>query len=426
MTSQPSRRGGARADYRLPFQRFFLCRAWQRVALASLFALAAFVAPPAARAQDVVVAVHPSAAGLSPADSSAAAPARTENVSSAAQDASAVGKGGKRKRRMNIFKRFIRNFDSYDTTYIAPNYYDYTVMLQSTNFFQMYTLTGESGGNEQSVSTKPSPTVKVGPYFGWRWIFLGYTFDVAHPRSLGRSSELSLSLYSSMLGVDALYVRNDGNYSLGSTKGFEGVGKKQFKGTPFNGIKSSLLSVSAYYVANHRHFSYPAAYNQSTMQRKSCGSALFGAGYSRQNVSFDYTKLPEALLMDENGKERIVDGLKFSGVSYDYYYLSAGYGFNWVPARNFLVGISVMPSLGLRKMSGVKLTGKELWDDLTNFSFDCTSRLGVVWNNSRLFAGASVVDHVYMYSRDGVSLANRVFYVNVYAGIYFHRRKQYR
>lgn len=329
-------------------------------------------------------------------------------------------------RRMNVFKRFVRNFDSYDTTYISPNYYDYTAMLQSTNFFQSYTLSGESDGKTQSISTKPAPNVKIGPYFGWRWIFLGYTFDVAHPQSLGRSSELSLSLYSSMLGLDAIYVRNDGDYRLRATTGFDGVGKRQFKGTPFDGIKSSLLSVSAYYVANYRHFSYPAVYNQSTVQRKSSGSALFGAGYSRQSVSFDYTRLPEALRGADGGKELIVEGLKFSGVSYDYYYLSAGYGYNWVPARNVAIGFSVLPSFGLRKASGVRLKGNELWKDITNLSFDCTSRLGVVWNNTRLFAGASVVDHLYMYRRKGVSLANNVCYVNVYAGIYFHRRKQYR
>lgn len=329
-------------------------------------------------------------------------------------------------RRMNVFKRFIRNFDSYDTTYISPNYYDYTAMLQSTNFFQTYTLSGESDGKTQSISTKPAPNVKIGPYFGWRWIFLGYTFDVAHPQSLGRSSELSLSLYSSMLGLDAIYVRNDGDYRLRTTTGFDGVGKRQFKGTPFDGIKSSLLSVSVYYVANYRHFSYPAAYNQSTVQRKSCGSALFGAGYSHQSVSFDYTRLPEALRGADGGKELIVEGLKFSGVSYDYYYLSAGYGYNWVPARNLTIGISALPSFGIRKASGVRLKGNELWKDITNLSFDCTSRLGIVWNNTRLFAGASVVDHLYMYRRKGVSLANNICYVNIYAGIYFHRRKQYR
>ncbi len=410
------------------FFRFALLRACLLLAFA-LFALPFFAAPPAAGSGEA-------GGGRRTLSRDSVAAAADSLVAAAEKGSADSGKGAgasapesrreTMRRRMNVFKRFIRNFDSYDTTYISPNYYDYTAMLQSTNFFQSYTLSGESDGKAQSISTKPAPNVKIGPYFGWRWIFLGYTFDVAHPQSLGRSSELSLSLYSSMLGLDAILVRNDGDYRLRATTGFDGVGKKQFKGTPFDGIKSSLLSVSAYYVANYRHFSYPAAYNQSTVQRKSCGSALFGAGYSRQNVSFDYTRLPEALRGADGDKELIVEGLKFSGVSYDYYYLSAGYGYNWVPARNLTIGISAQPSFGLRKASGVRLKGNELWQDITNLSFDCTSRVGVVWNNTRLFVGASVVDHLYMYRRKGISLANSVYYVNVYAGIYFHRRKQYR
>lgn len=83
----------------------------------------------------------------------------------------------------NVFYRFVKNFDNYDTTYISPNYYNFTAMLQNTNSFQTYKFQGRNeDGLRQTISTQPAPSVKVGPYFGWRWIFLGYTFDVAIPR----------------------------------------------------------------------------------------------------------------------------------------------------------------------------------------------------------------------------------------------------
>jgi len=107
------------------------------------------------------------------------------------------------KRTGNIFYRFLKNFDDYDTTYITPNYYNWTTMLQNTNYFQTCKLAGRSqDGVSQSLATRPAPNIKVGPYLGWRWIFLGYTFDVRHPRTMGKSSEFNLSLYSSMLGCD--------------------------------------------------------------------------------------------------------------------------------------------------------------------------------------------------------------------------------
>lgn len=330
------------------------------------------------------------------------------------------------KRTGNIIYRFIKNFDEYDTSYISPNYYNYTAMLQNTNYFQVYKLAGKTAtGDMQTISTKPEPSIKVGPYFGWRWIFLGYTFDVSHPKSLGKASELSLRLYSSMLGLDFVYMHNDGGYRLGRTEGFEGVEKKQFRGTSFSGMSSNTLTASAYYVFNHRHFSYPATFNQSTVQRKSCGSPMVGLGYSKQKVNFDYTRLPQALIGTPDD-EKIIEELKYSNVNYDYYYLSGGYAYNWVFARNCVLGASVMPTIGIRKAKGEKLRGDELLMDLKNFSCDCTSRVGIVWNNAHWFAGGSFISHLMFYHKQRTSLTNSINYANLYVGFFFNRKKQYR
>lgn len=330
------------------------------------------------------------------------------------------------KKKMNIFKRFIKSFDDYDTTYISPNYYNYTTMLQNTNNFQTYRVQGKStDGTKQTIYTKPVPNVKLGPYFGWRWIFLGYTFDISHPSAPGKTSEFNFSLYSSMLGCDFLYIHNNGDYRLRKAEGFDEVEPKSVKGMPFTGLDANTLSFSAYYVFNHRHFSYLAAYNQSTVQRKSCGSGLLGAGYSRQHIKFDYTQLPTTLIGDANN-EKIIDELKFNEINYKYYYISGGYGYNWVFARNWLLAGSIMPSVGLRKAKGEKLKGNEVLVDIANLSFDCTSRLGLVWNNAHWFAGASLISHLYMYHKDRLSITNSVNFVNVYVGFFFHRKKQYR
>lgn len=329
------------------------------------------------------------------------------------------------KHTSNIFVRFVKSFDDYDTTYISPNYYNYTAMLQNTNYFQTFKFQGKKEeGNTQSISTKPAPNVKVGPYFGWRWIFLGYTFDLAHPKALGKSSELNFSLYSSMLGCDLVYIRNAGNYRLRKAIGFEGVQPNDVRDTPFSGINAKTFSFSAYYVFNHRHFSYPAAYNQSTVQRKSCGSMMLGAGYSKQNIGFDYKQLPSSLIGEDG--EKLNETLKFSEINYRYYYASIGYAYNWVFARDWLFGTSIMPSIGVRKMKGEKINGNGVLMDLLNFSTDVTSRAGVVWNNTRWFAGASFISHLYLYRKKRLSLTNSVNYANIYVGFFFHRKRQYR
>lgn len=353
----------------------------------------------------------------------------TDTVEVSVPDSLQTHHGGEFKQRIkhtgSIIYRFIKNFDSYDTTYIAPNYYNFTVMVQNVNYFQTYCLRGRNEEvGTQAIFTKPDPSVKIGPYFGWRWIFLGYTFDVAHPRSLGKSSELSFRLYSSMLGCDLVYMRNKGGYSLRKAVGFEGVEPKSVRGVDFSGMNSSMLSFSAYYVFNHRHFSYPATFNQSTQQLRSCGSPMVGFGYSRQDVSFDHHKLPTSLLGEDGSESKLIDELKFSSVNYDYYYLSGGYAYNWVFARNWLLGGSFMTSVGIRKAKGKKLKGNEILLDLKNFSFDCTSRVGLVWNNSHWFAGASFISHLYTYSNSRLSLTNSINYCNAYVGFFFGRKKK--
>lgn len=330
------------------------------------------------------------------------------------------------KRTGSLLYRFIQSFDDYDTTYISPNYYNFTAMAQNTNYYQVYRLAGsDADGRTQTLYLKPAQSMKVGPYFGWRWIFLGYTFDVSHPRRLGKASEFNLSLYSSMIGLDFLYLRNAGDFRLRKAVGFEGVEPGSVKHTPFTGMQANTLTLSAYYVFNHRHFSYPAAFNQSTVQRKSCGSFMLGLGFSRQRIKMDYTKLP-AELKGPAGSETVVEGLRFNNLDYNYYYVSAGYAYNWVFARNWLMGVSVMPSAGVRKIKGEKITTHEVLMDLKNLSFDCTSRLGLVWNNAHWFAGASVISHLYMYRKHRLSMTNSVNYLNIYAGFFFARKRQYR
>lgn len=327
------------------------------------------------------------------------------------------------KKKGSAIYRFIKQFDDIDPEYILPNYYNYTAMLQNTNYFQVYKFRGRDiNGNSQSLTIKPSHSIKVGPYFGWRWIFLGYTFDVGHPHSAGKSTELNLSLYSSMLGVDFVYIRNSGNFKLKKAVGFENVPSRSFEDYSLSGTKADIMSYSGYYVFNHHKFSYPAAYNQSTVQRKSCGSGMLGFGFSKQKLEFDHTQLPPALIHND----KLIEELKFNKVNYKYFYLSGGYAYNWVFAPNCMFSVSVMPTIGLRKEKNKKIQSEQVINDIKNLSFDCVSRAGLVWNNTHWFLGASYISNLYLYRKKNFSLTNSVNFLNIYFGFFFNRKSQYR
>lgn len=325
------------------------------------------------------------------------------------------------KKTGGIIYRFIKNFDDYDTDYIQPNYYNYTAMLQNTNFYQMYSLRGQSAdGISQSIQMSPSPSFKIGPYFGWRWIFLGYTMDMGHPKKAGKTSEFNLSLYSSMLGGDFVYIRNGGDFKIKKVRGFADDVAGQVRNADFSGLETKTISLNLYYVFNHRHFSYPAAFSQSTVQRKSCGSWMLGVRFDRQRMDFDYLGLPPSLAAG------LIDEMKVSSVDYYNYSISGGYAYNWVFAPRWLFSASASPSIGYKKANGEKVSGEALWVNMKNFNFDFIFRAGLVWNNSKWFAGASLVSHLYDYRRDRFALTNSINYLNIYVGFCFNRKRQYR
>lgn len=316
-------------------------------------------------------------------------------------------------------KMAVRNFDAFDTTYIEPNHYDWTFMMQNTNFFQIVSISARDEVlGRQTLDFAPKASCKIGPYIGWKWIFLGYTIDVSRPKRAGKMTEFSLSLYSNMVGGDFVYIKNTNDFSMRSVSGFEGFEHDEFKGTDFSGLSTRTLSVNAYYVLNHRRFSYPAAYNQSTVQKRSAGSVIIGFRYDQQRINFDHTRLPNRLL--EEGT--MSDELKFTSLEYRNYCINVGYAYNWVVARNCLLAISMTPAIGYKKLKGERITGKSVLNYVKNFNFDFIGRAGFVWNTSKMFAGCSVVSHMYDYRRNRFSVANSLNYLNVYAGFYFKKR----
>ena len=74
-------------------------------------------------------------------------------------------------------KHNIRKLNKVDTTYIEPQRYNYAFMIQNTNTYELYRIQSNLG---YSVTFAPNMSLRVGPYFGYRWIFIGYTIDVTH------------------------------------------------------------------------------------------------------------------------------------------------------------------------------------------------------------------------------------------------------
>ena len=294
----------------------------------------------------------------------------------------------------SAFKRAIKkfmNFSDFDTLYISPNRYNYALMTTHFSSFEYYSVTSNLP-QPQKLSFSPNPHNKIGLYFGWRWIFLGWSVDVddiyRKTNRRNKGTEFDLSLYSS----------NSEN---------------------FNGIKVDIRGLNLYYIFNNRKFSYPAAFSQSTNQRRNAGSFIAGFSISKHNLEFDYTELPDFIL------ETMNPGMKVNNIKYTNANISFGYAYNWVFARNCLACLSLTPAIAY-KASDVDAETHEGKTWYGNFNLDFLIRAGVVYNNGKYFVGTSFVGKNYNYHRNNFSLDNGFGTLQVYVGFNLNLRKEYR
>jgi len=235
----------------------------------------------------------------------------------------------------------MRNFSEVDTNYIEPQKFNYTVMVQNTNTYEIYRI-ATTMGNDFTFS--PLPTFKLGPYLGWRWIFLGYTFDLKNINSGDKRTEFDLSIYSSQLGVDLFYRKTGNDYKISKAQldTESKINTHPLNGTSYDGISVSIKGFNMYYIFNHKRFSYPAAFSQSTIQRRSSGSALCGIGYTKHSLSIDWDKL-YSIVSDKLGEDvasrYMSEGPDKKKINYTDISLSGGYAYNWVFAHNWLGAI---------------------------------------------------------------------------------------
>lgn len=309
-----------------------------------------------------------------------------------------------------------------DTHYIERDKYNVTLMAQSDWRYKLIELSGtDDDGKKQTLYFHPHSQVIIGPYVGYSMLFFGWTVDIGSNLNT-RNSNIYLSLYAPMFGIDYYYERDIDGYKITRLSGFGRDIAEASKGLSFPGLSTNMKYAHVYYIFNHRHFSYRAAYSQSTLQRHSSGAMILGYSYSRQNVRFDYEQLP-APFRDEQGNLMISNALKVGRVRYTNHSISLGYTYNWVFARNFLFNISASPAIGYNFAKGERLTSDKLYQ-LSNLNFDFIGKLGLVWNCQRLFAGGSFTAHTYAYRQSTFTCQNSLLSAQLYMGVKLWRTKE--
>lgn len=341
--------------------------------------------------------------------------------------------------KRNFFQKFVhrmdkilRAFSERDSNYIEPQKYPFTTMIQHTENYQ-YTRMKLSSGNTLTLS--PDVIFKIGPYFGWKWIFLGATIDLKHFFKSPEGTYIDLSLYSNQIGLDFYYIDNGDNFRIRHLRMGGDIDTSPLNGVIAQGLSERTRGFSLYYIINHRKFSYPAAFGQTTRQKRTAGSLMVGTGYAHHQFRLNSDRFYEMLFehvpefkdyidnMDEDERDRqVLTEMQLSSVDYRSYTVSCGWGHNFVLARYLLIAGSLMVGASYNVTDseykeGISKVFRNM--SLDNVSLDATARMGFVFNNDRWYAGFSGVMHNYNY-RTSLFRSNNFFgTINVYGGVFF-------
>ena len=159
-------------------------------------------------------------------------------------------------------------------------------------------------------------TLSVG--VSYRGLSLSAALNPAKMLGKYHDYELNFNSYGRRFGFDVIYQDAKNYTGWHDHEGMERIT------LPDGQLSVKTLNLNAFYVFNSRRFSYPAAFSQSYIQRRSAGSFLLAASGMGQHATLDWDQEMQ---------------LKMTNIG-----IGAGYGYNYVPAQGWLLHISALPT----------------------------------------------------------------------------------
>ena len=261
----------------------------------------------------------------------------------------------------------------YDTNYVVRPQGRLTLKVRMNQTGNSIHAKGTVNGlySKANLSTSHKTTFSLAAVY--RGIGVGFAVNPAKWKGIYKDYEFNLNYYSNRLSLDLSYQRSES--LAGDIKGDRGE-----QHLLDEDLKMKVLNVVGYYAFNHRRFSFPAAFTQSYIQRRSAGSWL--AGISYQGGSIETTdKLKER---NPNAPDvRIYLG---------HIGIGGGYGYNWVLGKKWLLHFSMLPTFVVFNRNNMTVNGVRKKAKHMRFNMIFNERVAVVRNLSpRYFIGATLV-----------------------------------
>ncbi|MBQ7691271.1 MAG: DUF4421 domain-containing protein [Muribaculaceae bacterium] len=263
-------------------------------------------------------------------------------------------------------------FNSYDTAYVKSTGKNWKFIVKNNNWLDSYA--GRPFDDDIWAFMHSDLTANVGVQLSFMAVSVGYTAcvtNLVHGEKV--SKKVDFTFTCARFSADAFLFENHGKCAVDFTQHGHNVGHIG----RFSGLHRKAYGVSANYFLNHNHYAHAAAYCYSKYQRRSAGSVLVGINIQHHDMSFDTEQMPAEI------RSLVVPGsTSLPGYLYNDYCVSAGYGFNWVLGRQWLLNVTVTPYVGYRQMLATEIEEKA-----SAWSLNSTFRMGLVYNHRQFFLG---------------------------------------
>lgn len=232
--------------------------------------------------------------------------------------------------------------------------------------------------------------------------YRGITAAIAvNPAKIGgfyKDYELNLNYFSARYNVDASYQR--------STSLSGDIDHDQTYTMEPGDVKLTEFKLTGYYVFNHRRFSYPAAFTQSYIQKRSAGSWLVGFSYQA------------GVLKTTDELKARTDKVPETRVYMGHFGIGGGYGYNWVLGGRWLLHLSILPTYVIYNRNNLEVDGEKKWAGHMRFNMIFNERVAIVRNFSeRYFAGATLTMNNSLFDADVVTVNQNKWRARAFVGV---------
>ena len=289
----------------------------------------------------------------------------------------------------------------YDTNYVIRPEGRLTLKVRMNQTGNSFHAKGTIDGIHEKADLKTGHKTTFSLAAIYRGIGVGVAINPAKWKGVYKDYEFNLNYYSSRLSLDFSYQRSES--LAGDVNRGDHLSRLE-KGD----LTLKVANVAAYYTFNHRRFSFPAAFTQSYIQRRSAGSWLAGISYQGGSI-----KTNDAL------KERNPNAPDVR-IYVGHVGIGGGYGYNWALGNRsqWLLHLSFLPTVVVYNHNRLEVNGERQSASRMRLNMVFNERAAVVYHfSTRTFAGATLMMNNSIFDDKNVVVNQNKWLARAFVGV---------